>query len=146
MKDELKKLIEPNRFLILSKLLLFNKIYAEYLLNFEKYKNRINYSENHLFWSNKNELLESKHVGIYGFNKKESWDSILEDNQLNPLLISYISIKSIMQNDKKIFDKWQLSFDNLAEELNNSINNVEDMPEDILTKFKNLISDIKENR
>ena len=57
MLDELKKLIEPNRYSILSKIILFNRTYAEYLLNFEKFKNRINYSENHLFWSNKNELL-----------------------------------------------------------------------------------------
>ena len=144
MLDELKKLIEPNRYSILSKIILFNRTYAEYLLNFEKFKNRINYSENHLFWSNKNELLESKHVGIYGFKNDESWNSILEDNQLKPLLISYLSIKSIMQNDKRIFEKWQFSFENLAEELNSSINNLKDIPEDMFKKFQKLIREIKD--
>ncbi|MFZ0452334.1 MAG: hypothetical protein WCE54_15265 [Ignavibacteriaceae bacterium] len=144
--DELEGLIEPNRYLILSKLILFNKTYAEYLLNFEEIKNKIDYSENHLFWSNKNELLETRHIGIYGFNKDESRDSILEDNQLKPLLISYLSIKSIMQNDKKIFNKWQLSFNNLAEELNNSINEADNIPEDKLEIFQKLIKEIKKNR
>ena len=146
MLDELKKFIEPNRYSILSKIILFNKTYAEYLLNFKKFKDRIIYSENHLFWSNKNELLESEHVGIYGFKKDQYWDTILEDNHLKPLLISYLSLKSIMQNDKKIFNKWQFSFENLAEELNNSINNLEDIPEDMLKKFRKLIREIKDNR
>jgi len=114
--------------------------------NIDKFKDLINYSENHLFWSDKNELLESEHVGIYGINKDESWDSILEDNQLKPLLISYLGVKSILQNDKKIFDKWHFSFKNLAEELNNSINDVEDIPEDMLRKFQKLIGEIKNNR
>lgn len=142
--EELKELIEPNRFLILSKMILFNKIYAEYLLTLEKFNEKINYSENHLFWSNKNELLESKHVGFYGINKGESWEEILEDNQLKPLLISYLGIKSIMQNDKRIFDKWRLSFESIAEELNNSINNQKIIPENELKKLFKIIYEIKE--
>ena len=70
----------------------------------------------------------------------------MEDNQLKPLLISYLSIKSIMQNDQRIFDKWHFSFDNLAEELINLINNVDKIPEDKLIKFHKLIKEIKESR
>jgi len=141
--EELKKLIESNKFLILSKMILFNRNYAEYLLKSEEYKEKINYSENHLFWSKKNELLESKHVGIYGIGKDESWEVIFEDNQLKPLLISYLGIKSIMQNDKKIFEKWQLSFDSLTDELYNTINSQKTIPEDKLKIFNKLISEIK---
>lgn len=122
----------------------FNKIYAEYLLTLKKFNKKINYSENHLFWSKKNELLESKQVGFYGITKDESWEEILEDNQLKPLLISYLGIKSIMQNDKKIFEKWQFSFENLSEELNNSINNQKIIPENELKKFHKLINEIKD--
>ena len=109
MMEELKGLIEQNRFIILSKIVLFNNIYAEYLLTFKKFKKVINYSENHLFWSKKNELLESKHVGIYGI-KNKFLEQFIEDDQFKPLLISYLSIKSIMQNDKKVFEKWQVSY------------------------------------
>jgi hypothetical protein len=142
--EELKGLIEPDRFLILTKMILFNKNYAEYLLTIKKYKEKITYSENHLFWSNKNQLLESKHVGIYTIKKDESWEEIFGDNQLKPLLISYLGIKSIMQNDRKIFEKWRLSFENLADELTNSIDSQQIIPEDELKKFKKLINEIKD--
>ena len=143
--EELEALIEPNRLIILSKIILFNKKYAEYLLTFEKFKELINYSENHLFWSKNNRLLESKHIGIYGIKKEILREKIFEDGQLRPLLISYLGIKSILQNDKKIFEKWHLSFDNLAEELYNSINNQKIIPEDELKRFNKLINDIKEH-
>ncbi len=141
--QELEGLIEPKRLLILSKMILLNNYYAEYLLTFEKFKERISYSGNHLFWSNKNELLESKNIGVYGFNKNESWENLLEDKQLKPLLISYLGIKAIMQNDRRIFEKWQLSFDNLAEELNNSVNAQEMVPKKKLKRFNELIDEIK---
>ena len=49
-----------------------------------------------------------------------------------------------MQNDKRIFEKWQFSFENLAEELNSSINNLKDIPEDMFKKFQKLIREIKD--
>lgn len=140
--DELKKQIEPERLFILSKMILFNNYYAEYLLSFDNFKNKLNYSRNHLFWSKNNELLESRNVGFYGFNKDESFEKILEDNQLKPLLISYLGIKAVMQNDKRIFEKWKLSFENLSEELNNSIADLKLIPKKKLEELQTLIKEI----
>ena len=143
--DELKENIEPKRQIILFKMILFNNYYAEYLLTFEKFRGRIKYSTNNLFWSKNNELLETKNVGIYGINKDEKWEKVLEDNQLKPLMISYLGIKAIMQNDKRIFEKWELSFDNLSDELNRSITNLKLIPKERLKKLDSLIEGIKKS-
>ena len=143
--DELKENIEPKRQIILFKMILFNNYYAEYLLTFEKFRGRIKYSTNNLFWSKNNELLETKNVGIYGINKDEKWEKVLKDNQLKPLMISYLGIKAIMQNDKRIFEKWELSFDNLSDELNRSITNLKLIPKERLKKLDSLIEGIKKS-
>jgi hypothetical protein len=140
--EELKGQIESERLFILSKMILFNNYYAEYLLSFDNFKGKISYSRNHLFWSKNNELLESRNVGFYGFNKDESFEKILEDNQLKPLLISYLGIKAVLQNDKRIFEKWKLSFENLSEELNNSIANLKLIPKEKLEELQSLIKEI----
>jgi hypothetical protein len=142
LMNELEENIEPKRQIILLKMILFNNYYAEYLLTFEKFKDRIDYSPNHLFWSKNNELMESKDIGIYGFDKHESIEIILKDEHLKPLLVSYLGIKAILQNDKRIFEKWKLSFDNLSEELYNSISNNELIPKDELEKLQILIKEI----
>ena len=141
--EKLKEQIEPARLLILSKMILFNNYYAEYLLSFDYLKDKITYSKNHLYWNKNNELLESEDVGIYGFNKNELFENILNDNQLKPLLISYLGIKAIMQNDKRIFEKWKLSFSNLSEELNKSIEDLKLIPKDKLTELQKIIEEIK---
>lgn len=140
--DELKGQIEPERFFLLSKMILFNNYYAEYLLSFDNFKDKLNYSGNHLFWSKDNKLLESRDVGFYSFNKDESLEEILEDNQLKPLLISCLAIKAVMQNNRKIFGKWKLSFENLSEELSNSIANLELIPKEKLEELQLLIKEI----
>ncbi len=140
--NELEENIEPKRQIVLLKMILFNNFYAEYLLKIERFKDKINYSTNHLYWSKYNELLESKNIGFYGFNKNESMEKILGDKQLKPLLISYMAIKAILQNDKRIFEKWKLSFDNLSEELYNSISDNQLIPKDELEKLQGLIGEI----
>lgn len=141
--EELRGQIEPSRLIILSKMIIFNNYYAEYLLTFNNFRDKINYSKNHLFWSKDNQLLESKNVKIYGFSKDESLKKIFEDPQLKPLMISYLGIKAIMQNDKRIFEKWKLSFENLSEELNNSIANLKLIPKEKLNTLQTLIKEIK---
>ena len=69
-------------------------------------------------------------------------EKILGDKQLKPLLISYMAIKAILQNDKRIFEKWELSFDNLSEELYNSISDNQLIPKDELEKLQGLIGEI----
>ncbi len=70
----------------------------------------------------------------------------MEDDQLKPLLVSYLGIKAIMQNDTRIFEHWQLSFDNLAEELNNSVNKLKIIPEEELIRLNKIINEIKNQR
>ncbi len=140
--NELEENIEPKRQIMLLKIILFNNYYAEYLLKIERFKDRINYSPNHLYWSKNNHLVESKNIGFYGFNKNESIEKILGDKQLKPLLISHMAIKAILQNDKRIFEKWALSFDNLSDELYNSISEIELIPKEELEKLRGLIGEI----
>lgn len=141
--EELKGKIESSKLVILSKIILFNNRYAEYLLSLNNFNDKITYSKNHLYWSKNNELLESEDVRVYGFNKNESFENVLNDNQLKPLLISYLGIKAIMQNEKRIFEKWKLSFSNLSEELNKSIEDLKLIPKDKLVELQKIIKEIK---
>jgi hypothetical protein len=143
--EELDEYIEPGRKTVLLKMILFNNYYAEYLLTFEKFKDKISFSKNHLFWSKDNTLIESKNIGIYGFNNNEDWGDLLKDEYLKPLFISYLSIKAVMHNDKKIFEKWEMSFESLSGELSNSIKNLSSISEEQREKLNKMIDDLNSN-